>query len=159
MQKAADWDKSLNLTAHPEGGSYRETYSCPKKLEGRPLATSIYFLLKKGEHSNLHRLDADEIWYHLDGQTLTIHTLSKDGGHKKIRLGTNGKNGEEPSLLIPAGTIFGAEPASGSEFCLCSCVVTPGFKFTKLEIFTRKKLLQDFPEHVELINRMTPRDQ
>jgi predicted cupin superfamily sugar epimerase len=159
MQKASVWEKSLDLIPHPEGGSYRETYVCPKKTRGRALATSIFYLLQKGERSCLHRLDADELWYHLDGQPLTIHTLSKKGGHTRHRLGKNPRNGEEPMLHIPAGTIFGAELPPGTDYCLSACVVAPGFVFEKFDLLPRKELLEEYPEHAELITRLTNNDQ
>lgn len=158
MQKASGWEKSLDLIPHPEGGSYRETYVCPKKTRGRALATSIFYLLQKGERSCLHRLDADELWYHLDGQPLTIHTIAKNGEHSRHRLGKNPRNGEEPMLRIPAGTIFGAELPPGTEYCLTACVVTPGFQFDKFELPRRSDLLDAYPDHAELIMRLTQPD-
>jgi uncharacterized protein len=47
----------LKLRPHPEGGHYRETFR-DARTKGRAHSTAIYFLLKRGEASRLHRLDA-----------------------------------------------------------------------------------------------------
>ena len=53
----------LNLTPHPEGGFYRQTWVAEN--QGRPVGTCIYFLLKSGQSSHWHKVDATEIWpYH-----------------------------------------------------------------------------------------------
>ena len=54
----------LDLAPHPEGGHYRQTRAAGTG-DGRPSATCIQFLLKAGEVSHWHRVDAAEIWlYH-----------------------------------------------------------------------------------------------
>ena len=51
----------LGLQPHPEGGWYRQTWAGPE-VQGRASGTAILFLLKAGERSHWHRVDADEIW-------------------------------------------------------------------------------------------------
>lgn len=68
---AAEWIAALALDPHPEGGHYRETYrsadriskdALPSRYTGnRSFATSIYFLLRAGEVSALHRIVSDEL--------------------------------------------------------------------------------------------------
>jgi predicted cupin superfamily sugar epimerase len=63
--------KTLNLTKHPEGGYYRETYRSeaiiPKTVlhhtysGDRNLATLIYYMLVNNDISCFHRLRSDEI--------------------------------------------------------------------------------------------------
>ncbi len=50
----------LGLRPHPEGGWYRETWVGPE-VAGRASGTAILFLLRAGEQSHWHRVDADEI--------------------------------------------------------------------------------------------------
>ena len=86
--------KSLNMTAHPEGGYFKESFVSPSKLapntlhinEERLLWTSIYFLLRTGEVSNFHRLKSDEMWYFHAGESLTIYMISPDGYRKTTRI-------------------------------------------------------------------------
>jgi predicted cupin superfamily sugar epimerase len=58
----------LNLAPHPEGGHYRQTWVAQNN--GRPTGTCIYFLLKEGEQSDWHRVDATEIWLYHSGAPL-----------------------------------------------------------------------------------------
>ncbi|MHA1517814.1 MAG: cupin domain-containing protein, partial [Alphaproteobacteria bacterium] len=48
----------LALKPHPEGGWFRETFRDQAGPEGRGYSTSILFLLKAGEVSHWHRIDA-----------------------------------------------------------------------------------------------------
>ena len=48
----------LDLKPHPEGGYFRETF---RDGAGRGHSTAIYFLLKAGEVSRWHRVDAAEV--------------------------------------------------------------------------------------------------
>jgi Uncharacterized conserved protein len=55
--------RRLGLSPHPEGGYYRETFrDCRGDVSGRPASTAIYFLLKAGQTSRWHRIDAVEVW-------------------------------------------------------------------------------------------------
>ena len=77
MHSAEFWIQHLDLKPHPEGGFYKEVYRSgiemgkdvmPFVFSGtRRLATSIYYLLRSGEISKLHRLKSDELWYRDDG--------------------------------------------------------------------------------------------
>ena len=50
---------ALGLQPHPEGGHYRETFrSAPAPGETRGATTAIFFLLRRGERSHWHRVDA-----------------------------------------------------------------------------------------------------
>ena len=46
------------LTPHPEGGHYREIFRADAEEGGRGAVTSIYYLLRAGEVSAWHRVDA-----------------------------------------------------------------------------------------------------
>ena len=55
--------RELGLSPHPEGGWYRESFRDEAtSSDGRARSTAIYFLLKAGETSHWHRIDAAEIW-------------------------------------------------------------------------------------------------
>ena len=78
----------LGLQPHPEGGHYRETFRAPDSGRAAP-STAIYFLLKAGERSHWHRVDADEIWHHYAGAPLEL-SLSDDGRSvRHLRLGSD----------------------------------------------------------------------
>ena len=61
-RSAEDVIRELDLSPHPEGGWYRESFRDARaSRESRPASTAIYFLLKAGEISHWHRIDATEI--------------------------------------------------------------------------------------------------
>ena len=66
------------LKPHPEGGHYRETFRAPAENNKRGEITAIYYLLKAGETSAWHRIDAVEIWHYYAGDSLQLD-LSIDG--------------------------------------------------------------------------------
>ena len=52
----------LQLTPHPEGGHFRETFRDGGE-GGRGVSTAIYYLLRAGEVSHWHRVDAADVWH------------------------------------------------------------------------------------------------
>jgi len=62
----------LDLQPHPEGGYFRETFRDERETDGRSAGTAIFFLLKAGEVSRWHRVDATEIWHHYAGAPLEL---------------------------------------------------------------------------------------
>ena len=61
MTTADQLIERLALQPHPEGGYYRQTWIADSADGTRPAGTCIYFLLKAGESSHWHRVDAAEI--------------------------------------------------------------------------------------------------
>ena len=154
--------KSLNMTAHPEGGYFKESFISPSKLapntlhinEERLLWTSIYFLLRTGEVSNFHRLKSDEMWYFHAGESLTIYMISPSGELIEKQLGLNIEKGETPQVLVPKDYIFGSA-MNNEGFSLVGCMVSPGFNFKDFELFERKDLLEKYPNYREVIEKLT----
>jgi predicted cupin superfamily sugar epimerase len=140
LSKADFYIAQLKMIPHPEGGYYCETFRSPHQadfmgFEGpRSYATSIYFLLKEGQTSALHRIKSDEIWYHHDGGTLTIIEIDENHQTQSIALGKQIHLGETLQHVVKAGRWFGAKLPPGSEFCLVGCQVSPGFDFRDFEL-------------------------
>jgi len=85
----------LELAPHPEGGYYRETFRDEPGHKGRPHSTAILFLLKAGEVSRWHRVDAAELWHWYGGAPLLLEV--KDGEMRRdYRLGPDWLAGEHP---------------------------------------------------------------
>lgn len=147
---------SLNLLPHPEGGFYAETYRSHVNVPGldRQLMTSIYFLLTSSNCSRFHRIRSDEAWYFHEGSGLTVHEL-KNGTYKQTKLGPVGNADQKPFHLVEAGSIFGSSVDSHEGYALVSCAVAPGFDFRDFELFTFEQLASQFPEHHEIIRRLT----
>lgn len=148
--------RKLNLQPHPEGGFYRETYRSEITITGteRQLLTSIYFLLTGSNVSRFHRITSDECWYFHSGDPIVVHTLDQNG-HGEFILGNDLENGQLPFYLVPGGTIFGSCMLNDNGFALVSCAVAPGFDFRDFELFETSDLLKDFPEHEDIIRRLT----
>jgi uncharacterized protein len=72
LLSADDIIRLLALKPHPEGGHYRQTFRDARMVGGRPASTAIYFLLKRGERSHWHRVDAVETWHWHAGSVLTL---------------------------------------------------------------------------------------
>jgi predicted cupin superfamily sugar epimerase len=143
------------LQPHPEGGYYRETYRSAATIPGtrRSLSTAIYYLLPQGQRSLLHRIGADEVWHFYQGDPLLVVELQPGTEAKVTRLGR--ARGELLQHVVPAGTWFGALPASGSVFSLVGCTVSPGFEFSDFELGRRDALQLQFPRASGLIEQLT----
>ncbi len=151
--------KQFGLKPHPEGGYYLETYRSEQQIEtkngNRNIATAIYFLIEEGNVSNFHRIKSDEHWFFHEGSPLEIHVLSPENGHETLLLGNNFVNGERPHQVVPAQAIFGS-CVHESGYSFVSCVVSPGFDFQDFELFKKEELLNDYPKHEAIINKLTP---
>lgn len=158
MMTAQDWIDRLNLKPHPEGGFYKETYRADTAMNGRSVKTAIYFLLRTGEVSHFHRIDADEMWHFYTGQPLTVHMIHAHGHYTQFTLGADMKSGQVFQAVVRKQVWFGAalnENAAADDFALVGCTVAPGFEFSHFEIAKRSGLLGEFPQHSQIIKRLT----
>ena len=57
--------------------------------------------------------------------------------------------------VVPKDSWFGAEPAPESSYSLVGCSVAPGFDFEDFELAERGELLKKYPQHENLIKRLT----
>lgn len=137
MAEADDLIRLLELAPHPEGGWYRETWRAAALDGARSPGTAIYFLLRAGERSAWHRLDAAEIWHHYAGGPLALSVIragsaGSGAAAEDHRLGTDLAAGERPQVVVPAGAWQSAEPVDG--WTLVGCTVAPGFDFAGFEL-------------------------
>jgi len=137
--------QKLGLQPHPEGGYYREVFRSQNTIhingQPRSAATSIYYLLGKGNYSAWHQLDADETWYFLAGQPLLLHVLTDDGALTTCQLGNVLSDEAAVSqYTVPAGRWFAAELAQDSTFALLACNVAPAFEFSAFKLATASDL-------------------
>ncbi len=133
--------EQLGLSPHPEGGWYRETWRAPARPDGRAGGTAILFLLKTGESSHWHRVDADELWLWQDGDPLELRIANSDAGPvRKLMLGADIACGQQLQGLVPTGAWQAARPVGNHHergrmgYTLVSCVVVPGFDFAGFEL-------------------------
>ena len=165
MTNAEQWIHSLQLHPHPEGGWFREVYradeviprqSLPDRFTGaRNFSTSIYFLLNKVEFSAFHRIQQDELWHFYDGTALTIHKIDLAGNYSAMKLGRDIQAGESLVVVVKAGWLFGATVTDTRSYGLVGCTVAPGFDFDDFEMPTRALILEQYPQHREIIEKLT----
>lgn len=160
------WIEQLKMKPHPEGGFFSEQFQAPDILpagflpgqfsgtsDGRPLYSSIYFLVTKDSFSAFHRLKSDEMWHFYDGDILLLYLIRPDGSLERKQLGLLPEKEAFPQVLIPGNTWFAA--VTTGDFTLCGCTLSPGFHYADLELAKTEGLTRDFPQHMKLIERFT----
>ena len=125
MSEADRLIELLDLKPHPEGGYFRETFR--DGGEGRAASTAIYFLLKKGEASRWHRVDAAEVWHFYRGAPLELK-INRD----THVLGNDLDKAQAPQVVVPPHAWQAAR--SLGEYTLVGCTVAPGFEFAHFEM-------------------------
>jgi predicted cupin superfamily sugar epimerase len=158
--------RAFRLMPHPEGGFYRETYragegsaaaALPKRYGGpRRFSTAIYFLLRRGDVSRLHRLRSDEVWHFYEGASLRLHIFHQDGRYASVLLGRAAGRTARFQCVVPRGSWFGAEVIGPGSYALAGCTIAPGFEFADFELGGRDALVRRYPRHRRLIERLTP---
>ena len=157
----------LRLQPHPEGGYFRQTYrseivisreALPAGFSGsRAASTAIYFLLDGKDFSAFHRLRSDEVWHFYAGEPLLVHVIDPGGEYFRIHLGHEPEAGQVLQAVVRAGCWFASHVADWKSFALVGCTVAPGFDFEDFEMGKREELVARYPQHRELIERLTRR--
>ena len=96
----------------------------------RATGTAILFLLKAGERSHWHRVDADEIWIFNAGAPLILSL--GDTVATEVVLGPQVLQGQQAQVVVPQGWWQAAR--STGDWTLVSCTVSPGFRFEGFEL-------------------------
>jgi len=132
----------LGLAPHPEGGAYRETFrdsvAADGRVGGRAASTAIYFMLRAGEVSRWHRVDAAEVWHWYAGAPLRLSiagdagALFSAGEVSHMTLGMDLRAGARPQAVVPAG--HWQQSRSLGAWTLVGCTVAPGFLFERFEL-------------------------
>ena len=122
----------LQLEPHPEGGWYRQTWRAASEAGQRAAGTAIYFLLRRGEVSHWHRVDAAETWHYYEGAPLELR-ISTDGATEEvIALGPDLAVGQQPQFVVPLDAWQSAR--SLGDHTLVGCTVSPAFEFEGFEL-------------------------
>ena len=161
---AEKWIELLELSPHPEGGYFSETYrsdlTLPKASLGegfpgdRASSTAIYYLLNEDNFSALHRIASDEMWHFYAGSALRVEGLHPDGRREDWILHNDPTVGR-PQEIVPAQTWFGSRLMKPEGYALVGCTVSPGFDFADFEMAPRTEMVKSFPEHQSWIESLT----
>jgi hypothetical protein len=161
--KANKYIKQLQLKKHPEGGYFREVYRSGELIlsehlparyrSSRNYSTSIYFLLEGKQLSAFHLLQSDEIWHFYDGCPVILYIINQKGDLTIKKLGK--QKDCELQIAIEKQSWFAAEIEDKKSFAIFGCTVSPGFEFEDFEIGKRDDLVKKFPQHSDVIKRLT----
>ena len=138
MTELPAWAREFDLSPHPEGGWFRETWrseltvaqsALPPAYTGpRSAGTAILFLLMPGQQSAWHTVRSAELWMYHRGSPLLLEVGREQENAATLLLGGDITAGEQPQLLVPPGHWQRARPRD-DEPTLVSCFVVPGFDF------------------------------
>lgn len=131
---------AYGLKAHPEGGSFAEVWESEETRDGRPLAGSIYFLLRGEEISHLHVIDCEEVWYYHEGCGMEIVCIDPSGKMGSLLLGPDPEKGERMMAAIPAGVIFGARNLDPAGYTFVSCATAPRFTYEGFRLVSGEEI-------------------
>lgn len=131
----------LQLMPHSGFGSYARMFKSTVSVSAhtgsagtsladapaRPASTAIWYLLGAGQGSRWHVVDVDDIWHHIEGETLIVLVYNlATNTLQRHRLGPFDDNAV-PFLAVPGGCWQAVEEVG--EYALCTCLVTPGFDY------------------------------
>ena len=118
-----------------EGGLYSTIYR-------DELSNAIYFMVVSPDFSAWHRLPQAELWLHLSGDPLLLHSI-ENGQLISHRLE---QDGQRLAYQVPANTWMAAE--SLGSYSLVSCLLAPAF--STMELAGRNELISQFPNIANL---------
>ena len=146
---------------HREGGYFSETFrspeSAPSDREGgeRNILTSIYYLLTDDRPiGHFHLNQSDIIHYYQGGSPLSYYTITTDGELRHDILGPRVQDGQVMQLLVKGG-VWKATHLESGEYGLLGEAVAPGFDYRDMTLGKRSTLLDLFPQHREIIERLS----
>ncbi len=145
--------KQLNLSEHPEGGYFKETYRSKEEFivsAGiRNASTGIYYLLNGNNISHLHRIKSDEMWHFYLGSPLRLIVFNDITlEYQEITLSNSLEENSFLQFVVPAGVWMAAEVIDKSSFSLVGCTVSPGFDFTDFQM-ADKNLLENLESEMK----------
>lgn len=149
-QSADEIIELLGLEPLPEeGGMWAQTWQSAA-------GTSIYALIRPGDFSALHRLEAAEIYHFHAGAPLHMLLLRPDGSVEEPRLGLDLASGERPQVVVEGGVWQGSETTG--EWTLFGTTMAPPFDWDGFELGDRRQLSAEFPAAADRIRRLTRPD-
>ena len=138
---------ALDLELLPlEGGLFRRTFTGGG-------ATAILFMLIGSDFSAMHRLHADEIYFHHSGSPLRMLLIDPEGAHHEVVIGPDVQAGQQPQFHVPAYWWQGS--STDGPWVLVSTVVSPGFDWHDFVLGDRDGLVELCPTAADRIEELT----
>ena len=132
-----------------EGGQWAQTWRDEH-------SSAIYFLLRPGDFSALHRLGGVELWHHYSGAAVEMLLLEPGGTVLRPLLGADLAAGERPVIAVGAGTWMAA--GTTGEWSLVGTTMAPPFDDASFELGERAVLSVAYPQAADDIARFTRED-
>jgi len=137
----------LGLAPLPdEGGWWAQTWRDEH-------STAIHYLVRPGDVSAMHRLDAVEVWHHYAGDPLELLLLTPDGGIQRPTLGDDLAARQRPCVAVPAGVWMGAR--STGEWSLVGTTMAPPWTPERFHLGDRDELCARWPDAADTIVALT----
>lgn len=138
--------EALGLEPLPaEGGMWAQTWKDEH-------SSAIYFLMRPGDFSAMHRLDGPELWHHYAGAAAEMLLLFPDGSAARPVLGADLAAGQRPQEAVPAGVWIGA--ATAGEWSLVGTTMAPPYHADGFELGAAAELADRYPEAAADIARL-----
>lgn len=119
-----------------EGGMWAQTWRDEH-------SSAIYFLLRPGDFSAVHRVEGPEMWHHYAGAAAEMLLLYEDGSTAAPRLGDDLEAGERPFVAVP-GRVWMAAAAVG-DWSLVGTTMAPPFRVEEMEMGRASDLAERYP--------------
>jgi predicted cupin superfamily sugar epimerase len=159
-KRALELIDTLNLSLHPEGGYYKETFRSasrlvsPENKEFRNALTDIYFLLTAGQVSRFHRVLHDEIWHFYEGAPIALLEIQPNTLTLTSTQLSGKSNPPVYKYCVKGGNWQAAYSTGG--YSLAGCTVAPGFDFSDFKCLKDHKpslvmALEKYPHLAHLI--------
>lgn len=129
-----------------EGGMWAQTWRDEH-------SSAIYFLLRPGDFSALHRVEGPEMWHYYAGAAAEMLLLHEDGGAERPRLGSDLEAGERPFVAV-SGRVWMAAATTG-DWTLAGTTMAPPFRVEEMEMGRASVLAERYPSVAEHIRRLT----
>ena len=130
----------------PEGGMWTQTW-----LDQR--SSAIYYLMRPGDFSALHRLAGPELWHHYAGAAVEMLLLEPGGTVSRPVLGDDLAHGQRPVVAVPAEVWMAAGTTGG--WSLVGTTMAPPFDAAGFELGDAAELADAYPEAAADITRFT----
>lgn len=144
---ATDIIRILGLEVLPhEGGMWVESHR-----DGR--SSAIYFLIRAGDFSAMHRLTGPEIWHFYAGSPVEILMLLPDGLVREPMLGSDLSAGHRPQVVVPSGVWQGASTTGA--WSLLGTTMAPPYHDDGFELGRAEALKESYPSASDRIGALT----
>ena len=160
----AELVEHLDLEQHIEGGYFRQTFKPQNghviSTDGgdRVTMTSIYYLLTSDSPiGHFHKNTSDLVHYFHAGDPITYYLIYPDGRLETKVLGANVLAGDSFQLVVKGGVwkASAISPNGINGYGLIGEAVAPGFEYTDMQLGETDLLINQFPQHTNLIQKHT----